>query len=83
MSSAERLKTLNKRLEKFDGTCDDVVLTFAEWCQLMSISPATGRRIRRKARDLGDGPKFVKLGPERVGITLRDARAYLAARPRA
>jgi hypothetical protein len=60
---------------------DDRVLTFAEWCELNRISPATGRRIIAG----GDGPLVTRLSERRIGITVganrrwRDARSGSAA----
>jgi hypothetical protein len=60
---------------------DDRVLTFAEWCELNRISPATGRRIIAT----GAGPVVTRLSERRIGITVganrrwRDARSSSAA----
>jgi predicted site-specific integrase-resolvase len=60
---------------------DDRVLTFAEWCELNRISPATGRRIIAS----GAGPVVTRLSERRIGITAganrrwRDARSGSAA----
>jgi hypothetical protein len=60
---------------------DDRVLTFAEWCELNRISPATGRRIIAS----GAGPVVTRLSERRIGITVganrrwRDARSGPAA----
>jgi hypothetical protein len=60
---------------------DDRVLTFAEWCGLNRISPATGRRIIAS----GAGPMVTRLSERRIGITVganrrwRDARSGSAA----
>jgi hypothetical protein len=60
---------------------DDRVLTFAEWCELNRISPATGRRIIAS----GAGPVVTRLSERRIGITVganrqwRDARSGSAA----
>jgi hypothetical protein len=57
------------------------VLTFAEWCELNRISPATGRRMIAG----GDGPVVTRLSERRIGITVganrrwRDARSGSAA----
>jgi predicted DNA-binding transcriptional regulator AlpA len=65
-----------ERRRLLDG--DDRVLTFKQWCDLNSLSPATGRRILKS----GDGPKSVQLSPRRIGISLRANREWLAARAR-
>jgi hypothetical protein len=60
---------------------DDRVLTFAEWCELNRISPATGRRIIASCA----GPVVTRLSERRIGITVganrrwRDARSGSAA----
>lgn len=60
---------------------NDRVLTFAEWCELNRISPATGRRIIAS----GAGPVVTRLSERRIGITVganrrwRDARSGAAA----
>jgi hypothetical protein len=55
---------------------DDVVDTFAEWCEAKRISPATGRRLLTS----GQGPNFIRLSPRRIGIRRKDDRAWLKAR---
>jgi hypothetical protein len=57
---------------------DDQVLTFVEWCKLNRISERTGRRIL----DGPDGPKVTMLSPRRIGITVRDNRAWQQSRER-
>jgi hypothetical protein len=57
---------------------DDRVLTFRQWCDLNSLSPATGRRVLKS----GDGAKTVQLSARRIGITVAANRAWQAARAR-
>jgi hypothetical protein len=57
----------------------DQVLTFLEWCKLNRISERTGRRIL----DAPDGPKVTILSRRRVGITVRDNRAWQASKEQA
>ena len=42
------------------------VLSFADWCRLNGISPATGRRILKS----GKGPIVTQLSARRIGITI-------------
>lgn len=57
---------------------DDQVLTFLEWCKLNRISERTGRRIL----DGPNPPKVTFLSPRRVGITVRNNRAWQQANER-
>jgi len=52
------------------------VLSFAEWCQLNRISPATGRRLIKT----GLGPVIVRLSDRRIGITVAANAAWQAER---
>jgi hypothetical protein len=52
------------------------VLTFAQWCLLNCISPATGRRLIKS----GHGPVIVRLSDRRIGITIAANAAWQAAR---
>jgi hypothetical protein len=54
------------------------VLTFAQWCALNGISPATGRRLIKTGR----GPPLVQLSDRRFGITIAANAAWQAARTR-
>jgi hypothetical protein len=51
---------------------DDRVLTFAEWCQVNRFSPSTGRRIIAG----GNGPVVTRLSERRIGITVKNNRAW-------
>jgi predicted DNA-binding transcriptional regulator AlpA len=53
------------------------VLTKAEAAQLAGMSADTLDRLIRA----GNGPRCVQLSPRRVGIVLRDFRAWLDSRP--
>jgi hypothetical protein len=55
---------------------DDRVLTFAEWCHVNRISPATGRRIIAS----GAGPVVTRLSERRIGITAGNNRKWREAR---
>jgi hypothetical protein len=57
---------------------DDQVLTFLEWCLVNSISPATGRRIKKS----GNGPEFIQLSERRLGVTMGANRKWRAGRAR-
>jgi hypothetical protein len=54
------------------------VLTFAQWCALNGISPATGRRLIKSGR----GPQLVQLSDRRFGITIAANAAWQASRSR-
>jgi len=54
------------------------VLTFAQWCALNGISPATGRRILKS----GKGPIVIQLSDRRLGISIAANAAWQAARGR-
>ena len=54
------------------------VLKFADWCLLVGISPATGRRILKS----GHGPRVVQLSARRIGIPLRAHVEWLATHAR-
>jgi hypothetical protein len=52
------------------------VLTFAQWCALNGISPATGRRLLKS----GKGPVVTQLSDRRIGISVRANAEWQAAR---
>ena len=52
------------------------VMTFAHWCRLNGISPATGRRLLRSGR----GPIVTLLSDRRIGITIGANIAWQAKR---
>lgn len=54
------------------------VLTFAQWCALNGISPATGRRLIKAGR----GPALIQLSDRRIGITIGANAEWQAARAR-
>jgi predicted DNA-binding transcriptional regulator AlpA len=58
---------------------DDRVMTFAAWCQLNGFSEATGRRILASGR----GPRIIQLSQRRIGVRVRDNRAWQDERARA
>ena len=57
---------------------DSRVLTFAEWCQLNSVSKRTGRRILNGPNP----PEVTMLSARRIGITIAANRRWQAARTR-
>jgi hypothetical protein len=58
---------------------DDQVLTFLQWVKLNALSERTGKRILAS----GTGPTVTRLSERRVGITVRDNRAWQESRARA
>jgi hypothetical protein len=54
------------------------VMSFAQWCALNGISPATGRRLLRSGR----GPIVTRLSDRRIGITVGNNRRWQEARAR-
>src|SRR5262245_30419905 len=52
------------------------VLSFAAWCSLNWISPATGRRLLRS----GQGPTITRLSDRRIGITVGANMTWQASR---
>jgi hypothetical protein len=58
---------------------DDQVLDFKTWCQMNSISPATGQRILSS----GNGPALTWLSPRRRGITVGNNRRWQESRTKA
>jgi hypothetical protein len=53
----------------------DRVMTFAQWCERIGVSPATGRRILKSGR----GPKVTLLSERRMGIRERHHLEWLDA----
>jgi len=51
---------------------DHRVLSFRQWCELNSISSATGHRILKS----GTGPQFLQLSPRRIGVTIAANRVW-------
>jgi predicted DNA-binding transcriptional regulator AlpA len=52
------------------------VLRFSEWCALVGVSAATGRRILKS----GTGPRVTRLSARRIGISRANHVAWLASR---
>jgi hypothetical protein len=52
------------------------VMSFAQWCALNGISPATGRRLLKS----GGGPIVTRLSDRRIGITVGANIAWQAKR---
>lgn len=57
---------------------DHRVLSFRQWCMLNSFSLSTGRRII----NAGNGPVITQLSPRRIGVTIRNNRAWQESRAR-
>jgi hypothetical protein len=57
---------------------DNLVMTFAEWCEAASISERQGRRIITG----NGGPTVTQISDRRIGITRRNHRLWLASRAR-
>jgi hypothetical protein len=57
---------------------DDQVLDFRQWCALNRISPRTGRRIL----DAPGGPVVTQLSANRIGISVKNNRAWQGSRER-
>jgi len=55
---------------------DDRVMSFREWCGVNGFSVATGRRLRKA----GKAAAFTQLSDRRVGVTVRDNRAWQESR---
>jgi hypothetical protein len=55
----------------------DKILSFKQWCELIGVSEATGRRIL--ASD--EGPVFRWLSKNRIGVKLSDHRKWMNSRP--
>jgi hypothetical protein len=53
----------------------DRVNSFAEWCNRIGVSAATGRRLLASDR----GPRVTQLSERRIGIRERDHLAWLDA----
>jgi hypothetical protein len=54
----------------------DRVMTLGEWRALRRISASTERRMRAA----GSGPTLTHISDHLLGVTVRDDRAWLAAR---
>jgi hypothetical protein len=57
---------------------DDFVLTFKEWCRANRISERNGRRILAGP----NGPTVTLLSARRMGITVKNNRAWQQSRER-
>ena len=81
LQEAERRRRQSARDQQQNRESDygaDRVMSFRQWCELIGVSVATGRRIL-----MGEnGPETVQLSPNRIGITIRAHNAWLASRAR-
>jgi hypothetical protein len=57
---------------------DDKVLTFRQWCEINGLAERTGRRVLAS----GTGPTVTQVSAKRIGVTVRNNRAWQAARER-
>jgi predicted DNA-binding transcriptional regulator AlpA len=78
MPYLEKPMPLQGNLDNDRVIANDRVLTFFEWCDLIGVSPATGRRLI----NAGSGPTITRLSPRRIGITVANNRAWLESRAR-
>jgi hypothetical protein len=58
---------------------DDQILTFQEWLRLNRLSDRTGRRILGSP----DGPVITRLSAKRIGISIKNNRAWQSRREQA
>ena len=70
------LEQASPRRERDRALDDDQVMDFRTWCEVNDFSPATGRRLRKA----GKGPTFTQLSARRIGVTVRNNRAWQEAR---
>ena len=68
--------SLNRQKARDPAVEDDRVMSFAQWCEINSLSQATGRRLRKANK----GPIFTQLSDRRVGVTVGNNRIWQAAR---
>jgi predicted site-specific integrase-resolvase len=66
-----------QRQRKTSSQQSQRILSFRDWCQLNSISEATGRRIIRAGKI-----RVVQLSERRIGIGEADNAAWQASRAR-
>ena len=69
----QRLLRMSPALE------DDKILSFRQWCEINGLAERTGRRVLAS----GHGPVVTQLSAKRVGISVRNNRAWQASRERA
>jgi hypothetical protein len=67
-----RARQRERDLQKRDEHAPDRVRSFAQWCEINALSPATGRRIIAS----GKGPKVLQLSARRIGIRDSDNLAW-------
>ena len=79
------------------GLSPDAVYTFREWCELVGVGGELDRVMNFKELvkalgisekngryliEAGDSPPVIQLSPNRIGFSVSDHRAWLAARVR-
>jgi hypothetical protein len=68
------VETLTQRLDARPH--DDKVMTFSQWCELNGIAETTGREIRAS----GEGPRFIQISDNRIGVSYRENRRWQETR---
>ena len=71
MTLSEQLHR-NRQSARDRALDDDWVMPFSLWCEVNNFSPATGRRLRKA----GKGPVFTQISDRRIGVTVRNNRAW-------
>jgi hypothetical protein len=51
---------------------DNDIIPWLAWCRSKGISPDTGLRLRAA----GKGPRIVRIGMRRIGVTVKDDREW-------
>jgi hypothetical protein len=75
MTLSEQLHR-NRQSARDRALDDDWVMPFSLWCEVNNFSPATGRRLRKA----GKGPVFTQISDRRIGVTVRNNRAWQESR---
>jgi hypothetical protein len=73
---AEKRRRSDPAQDREDELSYQRMLSFAQWCALNGISPATGRRIIKA----GTGPTVTRLSDRRIGITVAANATWQASR---
>ena len=58
------------------GDDADVILPFLDWARLAGISGRQAKRLRA----IGEGPRCVRLGERKLGVTMAEHRRWTKAR---
>jgi hypothetical protein len=54
----------------------DIILSFLEWCALAGLPETTAREMRAR----GEGPRCVKFGSKKLGVSLSEHRRWMKSR---